>query len=99
MRSSLQRNQTPLGVICMAITSKLDAEPLSTDWIISRYGVFITTTQLAKLFGFSGGAAVRRAYSTGRLGIPLMRIEGRRGLFAHAETVGLYLRRHKAGAA
>lgn len=80
------------------IQAELEHDPWSTSWLMSNYGAFITTAQLAKLFGFSNGAAVRQAYATGRLGIPLFRIEGRRGLFADAEAVGQYLKAQKAAA-
>lgn len=73
-------------------TPARDHEDLSAAWLASTYGVLIPGKDLSRLLGFSSAAALRRAHVTGRLSIPMFRLEGRRGWFAHAGDVCAYLR-------
>jgi hypothetical protein len=67
-------------------------DELSTAWVASTYGGLVPAKDLSRLLGFPSPAALRRAHATGRLAIPLFRLQGRRGWFAHAGDVSAYMR-------
>lgn len=67
-------------------------QPLSTEWIVTRYGAFLDVDDLTHLLSFPTRRAVLRANATGRLGFGLVHIAGRKGLFARATDVGAYRR-------
>lgn len=71
-------------------------DPTSVDWLISTYGAFIDTYELAHLLGYPNRKALRQAHAAGRLDIPLTPLEGRRGLYATADDVSIFLRRSYA---
>lgn len=68
------------------------ADELSAAWVASTYGGLVPAKDLSRLLGFPTPAALRRAHATGRLPVPLFRLQGRRGLFAHAGDVSAYMR-------
>ncbi len=67
-------------------------DELSVMWVASTYGGLVPAKELSRLLGFSTPAALRRAHATGRLTVPLFKLQGRRGLFAHAGDVSAYMR-------
>ena len=67
-------------------------EGVSDVWLAQTYGALIQARDVAKLLGFNSPAALRRANATGRLPVRLFKRPGRRGMFAYAGDVGLYLR-------
>lgn len=72
--------------------SPVESDELSTTWVARNYGGLVPAQDLWRLLGFRTATALRRAHETGRLALPLFRIEGRRGWFAHARDVSAYLR-------
>lgn len=70
-------------------------EVFSAEWIAHAYGAFVPASRVAKLLGFPTTTALRRAKATGRLAVPLFRLEGRRGLFADAAEIANYLRANR----
>jgi hypothetical protein len=69
-----------------------DVDDLSARWVAKTYGGLVPAKDLSQLLGFATSAALRRAHATGRLPIPLFRLQGRRGWFAHAGDISSYLR-------
>lgn len=65
---------------------------VSDAWLTQTYGALIQVKDLSRLLGFKSAASLRRARSTGRLPIRLFKMAGRRGWFAYAGDVGVFLR-------
>ncbi len=53
-------------------------------YLIAEYGVFLSVDDLAKVFNYASGEAVRKAHRTGRLPVNLRTFGERRGLYVTA---------------
>jgi hypothetical protein len=59
--------------------------------LVSRYGVMLTSAQLIKVLGYSSANAFRQAIARNKVPVPLFQIPARRGRFALARDVALWL--------
>ena len=55
--------------------------------LIRQYGVLLSVEDLAQLFNFSTGDAVRKAHRDGRLPVKLRKYKERRGLYTSIHEV------------
>jgi len=62
-------------------------------YLISEYGVFLSVDDLAKLFNYASGEAVRKAHHAGRLPVKLRTFQDRRGFYVTAFEVAEVVRK------
>lgn len=73
------------------------AEELSTR-LTAQYGAVLGSTALIKELGYPSSGAFQQALVRGTVPVPVFRIEHRRGSFALARDVALWLSRRRAQA-
>ena len=59
--------------------------------LFSRYGELVSAAELARLLKFPTADALRKAHERGQLPISVVRMPGRRGLFASTWSVARFL--------
>jgi hypothetical protein len=69
---------------------------IKTDFakiLIEEYGLFLSANDLARLFKYSSGEAVRKAEKDGRLPVTLRRFPDRGGLYVPVHEVAEVVKR------
>jgi hypothetical protein len=61
------------------------------DELVRRYGLLLSSSDLAKVLGYPSANAYCQAIVRGTVPVPLMRIPNRRGKFALARDVAVWL--------
>lgn len=61
------------------------------DELVCRYGLLLSSTDLAKVLGYPSANAYCQAVVRGTVPVPLLRIPNRRGKFALARDVAVWL--------
>lgn len=61
------------------------------DELVRRYGLLLSSSDLAKVLGYPSSNAYCQAVVRGAVPVPLMRIPNRRGKFALARDVAVWL--------
>lgn len=61
------------------------------DELVRRYGLLLSTSDLAKVLGYPSANAYCQAVVRGTVPVPLIRIPNRRGKFALARDVAVWL--------
>ena len=64
-----------------------------TKILIEEFGLFLSASDLARLFKYASGEAVRKAAKDGRLPVRLRRFADRRGLYVPVHEVAVVVER------
>lgn len=65
------------------------------DELVRRYGLLLSPSDLAKVLGYPSANAYCQAVVRGTVPVPLLRIPNRRGKFALARDVAVWLSRQR----
>lgn len=68
------------------------------DELVSRYGQMLPSSVLVKVLGYPSAQAYRQALARGTVPVPLFRIANRRGRFALARDVAVWLSQQRQSA-
>lgn len=63
----------------------------TAEYLMERYGPLLNANDLAEVLRFSGTLALDRSIQRGHLSLKTFHMQGRRGVFAHANDVAAYI--------
>jgi|APLak6261680685_1056136.scaffolds.fasta_scaffold01060_4 hypothetical protein len=63
----------------------------TAEYLMERYGPLLSANDLAEVLRFSGTLALDRSIQRGHLSLKTFHMQGRRGVFAHANDVAAYI--------
>jgi hypothetical protein len=64
----------------------------TAEYLMERYGPLLSANDLAEVLRFSGTLALDRSIQRGHLSLKTFHMQGRRGVFAHANDVAAFTR-------